>query len=109
MTDDSSDFLEGTPELDWPEDRDEPERDDSQLVGMASTGMPVLYSSQSNVIYQGEVNDDGRVTPRFEDEVEVDSDETLGDALRSFGDRVGWESLSEYGEEHWDGEEPPTG
>ncbi|WP_306056237.1 hypothetical protein [Natronococcus wangiae] len=110
MADDRPDYLEDPPEIERPEEneitapseRGPPSRDDVELVGMASTGVPVLHSAESGLLYHGEVNENGRVTPRFDDEVDVESgdDGSLSDAISDLGDRLGWDSLTDYGREH---------
>lgn len=83
MADDRPDYLEDAPDVDWPEEGDSgvpddlgpASEDDVELIGMSSSGTPVLHGAESSMLYHGEVNEDGRVTPRFDDEVDVD----LGD------------------------------
>ncbi|TYL40101.1 hypothetical protein CV102_00525 [Natronococcus pandeyae] len=116
MADDQPDYLEDPPEIDWPKEEETPtnddlgpaSEDDLELVGMASTAV-LVHSAESSMLYHGEVNEDGRVTPRFDDEVDADTgdDGSLSDAISDLGDRLGWDSLTDYGREHWSGQEPP--
>ncbi|WP_312909122.1 hypothetical protein [Natronosalvus caseinilyticus] len=98
--------LDDNPEIHWPEDRSGEPPEDARFVGISNPGTPVLYSRESGTLFQGDVTDDGRVTPRAgsDAEMKVESTDRLGEAIRSFGDRIGWESLSQFGKEHWESE-----
>ncbi|MDG5817800.1 hypothetical protein [Natronococcus sp. A-GB7] len=119
MTDDRPESAADRPNPEWPEgtNRDDgsvpaseardPEREaDLQLIGMMNPGTPVFHSPESGLLYHGDVRDDGGLIPRPDDEVDVDvgSDRTLSDAIRDLGERLGWESLTDHGRDHWDDE-----
>lgn len=45
--------------------------------------------------------------PASEVDVDAGDDGALSDGIAEIGDRLGWDSLTEYGREHWDGSESP--
>ncbi len=81
----------------WPVDGGE-----TRYLGVAGEGGAMLYNPTTNELTRGEVDElNDRIVPG-ETERELDPGESLGEALESIGDSLGWESLSEFAEEHLD-------
>jgi hypothetical protein len=75
-------------------------------LGLVSNGAPYFYHADSGTVYQGRV-DNVNQRLRLEEDVEHDIEpgKALGDAIESIGERTGWESLSEFAQEHFPDEE----
>jgi hypothetical protein len=85
----------------WPlEDHDPKEMN---YLGLVSGGSPYFHHDDSNTIYRGTV-DDAKERIRLSEDTEH-AGEALGDVIESIGDRTGWESLSEFAQEHLEDEE----
>ncbi|MFU8867187.1 hypothetical protein [Natronococcus sp.] len=52
---------------------------------MASPGIPVLHDVEPSVLYHGEVNESGRIAPRFDDGFGLDSGDEVRCRTRSPG------------------------
>lgn len=60
----------------------------------------VLYDDRTSTIFQAAVDEsEQRLVPREETERELESTESLGETLEEFGDRLDWDSLSEFARE----------
>lgn len=97
---------------DWPVQG----REDSDVayVGQASSDEPataggsfaglysgVYYDPASHSLFAGEADESsGSIVPDLDSEVDIDPQQTLGEALEQVGDEVGWASLSEFAEAH---------
>jgi hypothetical protein len=92
----------GDPRYDeWPlEDHDPKEMN---YLGLVSGGSPYFHHDDSDTIYRGNV-DETRQQIRLIEDTEH-AGEALGDIIESIGDRTGWESLSEFAQEHLEGED----
>ena len=121
MADDQPERPDDPPEIEWPgetdpdddlgpasENLDSESDDDFQLIGMANPGTPVFHSAESGLLYHGDVNEDGGITPRPDAEVDIQfGDEgTLSEAINDLGERLGWDSLTDYGRDHQN-DDPP--
>lgn len=81
----------------WPVDGGE-----TRYLGVAGEGGAMPYNPTTDELTRGEIDErNGRIVPG-ETERELDPGESLGDAPASIGGSVGWESLSEFAEEHLD-------
>jgi hypothetical protein len=60
-----------------------------------------IFHRDTEMIHEAVLDvEEGRWIPDLESGWELDSGETVGDAIEDIGDRLGWESLSEFADEH---------
>jgi hypothetical protein len=86
------------------DDSIENEGEPVDFVGITFGGDSVFYRPGSDSLFAGErENSDERVVPVPGSERDL-SGESLGDAIESIGERVGWESLSAFGKRRLEGE-----
>lgn len=79
----------------------DPAHEEAEHVGILGQGTNVFYHPERSTFYRTEHDaerDEHTVVP--ESERELQPEETLGEAIEEIGDRTGWESLSEWAEEH---------
>lgn len=82
---------------DWPINDDE--RAGATYVGLTSGGIPVFHTG--GTVFQGRVDEENReIVPRPDTDRELEPGETLGELVEELGETLGWESLSEFGEQH---------
>lgn len=77
------------------------------LVGTIPGGpAPVFYDERSRTVFEAEADHESReLVPVAGSERELDPSETLADALEEIADETGWESLSDWAEEHLENDE----
>ncbi|WP_435333615.1 hypothetical protein [Haloarchaeobius sp. TZWWS8] len=91
-------------ESDWPTG-DNP-RDDVEHVGVLNKGMNVFYQPNSSMFFTTEVDEEREEHTFVEGtDRELRPGETLGEAIESVGEKTGWESLSEWAENHLESDE----
>lgn len=78
------------------------DRKEMNYLGVAGHGTPYFHHDESDTIYEGNVDN----TKRQIRLTEHDSGSgTLGGTIESIGEQTGWESLSEFAQEHLSDEE----
>jgi hypothetical protein len=66
----------------------------------------VFYDGETHTLFSGDVNeDDERIVPVPDAEVDLEPGETLGEALERVGEQTGWDSLSEFARDHLEDDE----
>jgi hypothetical protein len=74
---------------------------DVEWIGMPAAsqgGAPLLYEEHTNQVYETELDeDDGVVVPTNPEPL---GDESLGDYINDIGQEHGWETLSEFAQNH---------
>lgn len=74
------------------------EHADANYVGTTAEGTPVYHGEGR--VFHGEPNTDERtVTPIPNTERSLEPGEAIADVIEEIGETLGWESLSEFGEE----------
>lgn len=70
--------------------------------GTSPTGQTaVLYDSESESVYEGEIDrENERIDPKPDTEQDASATDSIGEAIEDIGDRLGWESLSSFADEH---------
>ncbi|MCT9097586.1 hypothetical protein [Haloarchaeobius sp. HME9146] len=97
MTRDSN--SDPAPDYDWPLD-DRP-RDDVEHVGLLEKGTNVFYQPANSMFFTTEIDEERRAHTFVEgSERELNPEETPAEAIESIGETTGWDSLSEWAEEH---------
>ena len=83
----------------------DPAHQSTEHVGILSQGSNVFYDPERSVFFRTEHGsaDEHTVVPGSERE--LDPGETLGEAIETLGEKTGWESLSEWAEEHLESDE----
>ena len=84
---------------DWPVSTSS---DHIQYVGLygGQDGSPVFYDPEKDAVYEGELDRESeRIVAGDEPDDDFDPGETIGEYVHRVGDGIGWESLSEFGEE----------
>lgn len=78
--------------------------EDTEYLGVLGGGTALYYHESTGSFFEGYRNEpgDGLRLERNED-YEVDADDGLGAVLEEIGDELGWESLSEFAEDHLEG------
>ena len=97
------------PEREDPRYDEWPIKDHEQMemtyLGLVGNGSPYFHHDRSGTVYEGTVDEARQQISLTEDtEHSIDS-ETLGETIESIGERAGWESLSEFAQEHLQDEE----
>lgn len=76
-------------------------RKEMDYLGTASYGVPYFHHADSSTIYEGSVDDTKEQIRLREDTAhEIEPGKTLGETIESIGEQTGWESLSEFAQEH---------
>ncbi|WP_267640478.1 hypothetical protein [Haloarchaeobius amylolyticus] len=97
-TDDTQTAETLTTAYDWPEDHP---REDVEHVGILEKGTNVFYESGTSMFFHTELDEEREEHTFVEgSERELQPQETLADAIESIGETTGWDSLSEWAEEH---------
>lgn len=79
---------------------------EARYVGLLGGTQQWFYSHRDNTLFEGEVDDENRrIRPVADSERELGPEDTVGKALENLGDELGWDSLSEFAEEHLEGDE----
>ncbi|MDG5760982.1 hypothetical protein QA600_16745 [Natronococcus sp. A-GB1] len=79
---------------------DEHNEDDVEYVGSTTEGTPMFFDTASRSVFEGEYDDEETIVDRPETERELEDRASVGEAIETLGDELGWESLSEFGREH---------
>lgn len=70
----------------------------------AAGGAPVFYSDTDDELIEGDLDrESSTVSEKSGDPregLDLSPGESIGDAIRRIGDEIGWDSLSEFGEDH---------
>jgi hypothetical protein len=86
----------------WPiKDHD---RTEMNYLGMISHNIPYFHHDETDTVYRGNV-DGVKQQIRLTEDTEHDIANGLGETIESIGERTGWESLSEFAQEHLTDEE----
>lgn len=92
-----------------PDYADWPVRSDSRYkyIGLlGSSGHPVLYNPDEKALYRAYPEEEARELTVKESPIRrLEPAETLGEALETVGEELGWESLSEFAREYLESEE----
>ncbi|MFB6254701.1 MAG: hypothetical protein ABEI06_08830 [Halobacteriaceae archaeon] len=66
-------------------------------------GMPMYYDENKRTVMEGRLNHEEEKIELLEDDaIDLDPEETLGSALKRLGEESGWDTLTEFAEEHLD-------
>ncbi|MFU8869509.1 hypothetical protein [Natronococcus sp.] len=79
---------------------DEHSEDDVEYVGSTAEGTPMFFDTASRSVFEGEYDGEETVVDRHGSERELEDRASVGEAIETLGDELGWESLSEFGREH---------
>jgi hypothetical protein len=73
-----------------------------ELVGFTgNSGTGYVFDTDAGVVYEAEADhESGEVVPDESSARRLDKEETLADAIEDIGERMGWERLTEFAEEH---------
>jgi hypothetical protein len=72
-----------------------------EYIGQVDGGSPMLFDSSTNTIYEAEADvENEHLIPRPNTEQELEPEETLSKAIEMIGEKTGWESLSEFANDH---------
>lgn len=95
--------------------QDDPRYDEWPVEGHASrevnylgisNGAPQFYRPDTNSIYRGTVDErNRRIRLNETSQRTLKPEETLGDVIKALGERTGWDSLSEFAQEHFSTDE----
>lgn len=77
------------------------DRDHSTYLGTVGDGTALLYNSEDHIVFRGNPHEDEEtIRPVEGSDRKLDEDESIADEIRRIADEHGWESVSEFAEEH---------
>lgn len=83
----------------WPMEDHDPK--EVNYLGLVSNGAPYFHHADSGTVYRGNVDAvNQRIRLEEDTEHDIEPGKALGDAIESIGERTGWDSLSEFAQEH---------
>lgn len=79
--------------------------EDHELLGtVADEDSPALYDADTDRVFRGQVDPDAEhLTPNTEAALD-EAEESLGEFLERVGEETGWDSLSEFAQDHLEDE-----
>lgn len=75
------------------------QKEDARLVGIDVTDTPIYYDPVAHIMFEGET-DPNEIVPDWADREQLSPEVDIGDVIEEVGDTVGWQALSEYGEQY---------